>query len=119
METPSPAIDQLEHLPGHIRDTLAKVRQELIAFYGDQLKRIILFGSYARGDFHEDSDLDIMPVVSGTSVLDLKKEGLFQLAYRHFEQDRIRVSFVPSLMSQFVKAETFLLMFVHKDGIDL
>lgn len=112
-------MDPLGHLPKRIRDMLATIRQELTAFYGDQLKRIILFGSYARGDFHEDSDLDIMPVVSGTSVLDLKKEGLFQLAYRHFEQDRIRVSFVPSLTSQFAKAETFLLMFVHKDGIDL
>jgi predicted nucleotidyltransferase len=27
---------------------------------GDRLKRVILYGSYARGDFHEGSDVDIM-----------------------------------------------------------
>ena len=28
--------------------------------YGNLLKRVVLFGSYARGDYHEDSDVDIM-----------------------------------------------------------
>jgi predicted nucleotidyltransferase len=27
---------------------------------GDRLEKIILFGSYARGDYREDSDIDIM-----------------------------------------------------------
>ena len=28
--------------------------------YGDRIKKIILFGSYARGDYDEESDIDIL-----------------------------------------------------------
>lgn len=39
--------------------------------YGRHLKQIILFGSYARGDFREDSDIDIM-ILLDISDLELK-----------------------------------------------
>ncbi|MFM6024422.1 MAG: nucleotidyltransferase domain-containing protein, partial [Dolichospermum sp.] len=32
------------------------------AVYGNNLKQVILFGSYARGDFTSDSDIDILIV---------------------------------------------------------
>lgn len=31
--------------------------------YGNHIKQIILYGSYARGDFDKDSDIDIMILV--------------------------------------------------------
>jgi len=31
--------------------------------FGESLKEVILFGSYARGDFEEGSDIDIMLIV--------------------------------------------------------
>ena len=31
--------------------------------YGEHLKRVILYGSYARGDYTKDSDIDIMLLV--------------------------------------------------------
>ena len=31
--------------------------------YGSHLKKMILYGSYARGDYHEGSDIDIMLLV--------------------------------------------------------
>jgi len=36
---------------------------EIKAIYGESLKRIILYGSYARGDQTADSDIDIMILV--------------------------------------------------------
>jgi len=46
-----------------IRDLLAELKQGLAKIYGDRLKAVILFGSYARGDYQEDSDLDVMIVL--------------------------------------------------------
>ncbi|MBQ7564174.1 MAG: nucleotidyltransferase domain-containing protein [Lachnospiraceae bacterium] len=43
--------------------------------YGDHVNRIILYGSYARGDYREDSDVDIM-ILLDISDIDIKK-------YRH------------------------------------
>ena len=39
------------------------------------MRQIILYGSYARGDFHPDSDIDIM-ILLDLSDIDIKK-------YRH------------------------------------
>ena len=39
---------------------LSKYVNELEKIYGTYLKEVILYGSYARGDFSKDSDIDIM-----------------------------------------------------------
>lgn len=39
---------------------LAKVYREV---YGDHLSQIILYGSYARGDYQKDSDIDVAAIV--------------------------------------------------------
>jgi len=31
--------------------------------FGDRLKKIVLYGSYARGDYDEESDIDVMLLV--------------------------------------------------------
>ena len=36
--------------------------------YGDDIFEIVLYGSYARGDYTEDSDIDIAAVVYGSRV---------------------------------------------------
>ena len=33
---------------------------KLQPLFGERLKKVILFGSYARGDYDEESDIDIM-----------------------------------------------------------
>ena len=39
---------------------LEKYRESIVQILGNRLNRIILYGSYARGDFKQDSDMDIM-----------------------------------------------------------
>ena len=36
--------------------------------YGDRLSKIILYGSYARGDFNEESDIDFMVLLKDKEV---------------------------------------------------
>ena len=38
---------------------LKRFRTALDALYGDRIERVVLFGSRARGDAHDDSDYDI------------------------------------------------------------
>lgn len=48
-------------------DNLEKILKEYInnirLIYGESLNAVILYGSYARGDFRPDSDIDIMILV--------------------------------------------------------
>lgn len=43
---------------------LTKLKRYLIETFGDKIREIILYGSYARGDYNKDSDIDILIVVS-------------------------------------------------------
>lgn len=47
---------------------LEKYVEEIKKIYGDHLKSVILYGSYARGDFRPDSDIDIMILVALTGM---------------------------------------------------
>lgn len=47
------------------------------AVYGEHIIRIVLYGSYARGDYHNDSDIDIAAIVQGDRAV--LQEGLRQV----------------------------------------
>ncbi len=47
------------------------------AVYGEHIIKIVLYGSYARGDYHNDSDIDIAAIVQGDRAV--LQEGLRQV----------------------------------------
>jgi len=55
---------KLAHLKENERRALAELVERLRQRYGDDLRRVVLFGSKARGDFDEESDLDVLLVVT-------------------------------------------------------
>ena len=45
--------------------------------YGDDLVKMILYGSYARGDYRDDSDIDIMLIVKcGDATIAERRDAL-------------------------------------------
>lgn len=48
------------NIPKKIKTILDEVKKCLEEIYGDKLKCIILYGSYARGDFTDGSDIDLI-----------------------------------------------------------
>jgi predicted nucleotidyltransferase len=50
---------------GVVQDTLAVLKKELRALYGDKLQGLYLYGSHARGTAHEGSDIDVLLVLQG------------------------------------------------------
>lgn len=43
-----------------LKQILDELIKGVIPIFGEKLKRVILFGSYARGDYDEESDVDVM-----------------------------------------------------------
>jgi len=66
-----------------MQDLLGKYIQEIQKIYGLHLRQIILYGSYARGDFKPDSDVDIM-ILLDISDLELKQYSQ-QLSYMTYD----------------------------------
>ena len=62
-------------MPQAMQNLIEKYIAEIQKIYRTHLRKVILFGSYARGDFKPESDIDIMILVDFTDM-ELK-------AYRH------------------------------------
>lgn len=58
-------------MPKKMKDLMDQYIAEIKKIYGVHLRKIILYGSYARGDFKADSDVDIM-ILLDMSDLELK-----------------------------------------------
>ena len=52
-------------LPQSVRPALQELKAALISLYGERPEGVYLYGSYARGDFTEDSDIDVLLVLKG------------------------------------------------------
>jgi predicted nucleotidyltransferase len=52
-------------IPQSVRLALEELKAALVELYGERLEGVYLYGSYARGDFTEDSDIDVLVVLQG------------------------------------------------------
>ena len=57
---------RLLDIPESKRKAVEEFVRELKERCGERVKRVILFGSVARGDYHEESDIDVLVVGSLT-----------------------------------------------------
>ncbi|MCD8378975.1 MAG: nucleotidyltransferase domain-containing protein [Lachnospiraceae bacterium] len=44
---------------------LGEMTKSYRSTYGNKISKIVLYGSYARGDYRDDSDIDIAAIVKG------------------------------------------------------
>lgn len=70
-------------MPQIMQDLIDRYVEEVKKIYGHHVRQIILYGSYARGDFRSDSDVDIMILVDMTD-LELKAYSQ-QLSYMTYD----------------------------------
>lgn len=61
-------------MPHTMENLLQQYVNEIQKIYGSHLKQIILYGSYARGDFRKDSDVDIMILLD---ISDIEAKAYF------------------------------------------
>ena len=61
---------------------LAEVRRHFEKVYGDRLVQLVLFGSQARGDAAEGSDIDLLVVLKGpvVSAQEIERNSEFRSA---------------------------------------
>jgi predicted nucleotidyltransferase len=75
-------------LPRKIKKILHELKKGLVEIYGEQLKAVYLFGSFARGEGKlPDSDIDVMIVLNGE--------------FNHRDVEQRSVDFITSLCLEY------------------
>ena len=50
-------------MPDKVRNIVYQFSQQMKSLFGPHLVQVILYGSYARGDYRDNSDVDVMILV--------------------------------------------------------
>lgn len=102
------------------KQVLLELKETLKGMLGDSLKGLFLYGSRARGDYDEDSDIDIAIIVDGLTQ-ELKTEiinKIVEIETRHF----IPLSTLVMSKEDFEflkKRERRIALDIEKEGIPL
>ena len=105
-----------------LNDILQKVANEAKKTYGDMLECVILYGSYARGDYDDESDIDIMVRINcPTEELMNHKYDLIELESDLSLETNITISILVYDTNTFNRYRNHLPFFenIEKDGVKI
>jgi predicted nucleotidyltransferase len=94
-----------------------QVAAELRELYGERLKQVLLFGSWARGDAHPESDIDLLVVLDRIESRWEERDRMSDILYRHSLDNETIVTEVPVSEAELEEAEIPLLMRVREEAV--
>jgi len=100
---------------------LPELKKALQEHYGDRLVKLILYGSHARGDATEDSDIDVMVVLRGLEHAEASKEldaTIDIVCDINLKHDTL-LTLLPIGEGRFTEYYSPLLLNVRKEGVTI
>ena len=83
-------------MPIEIQNVIQNFIYKVKVILGDRLKKIILYGSYARGDFNKSSDIDIMILTDlNEKELEQYKDKIYDIAYDIESENNFEIEISP------------------------
>jgi len=108
-------LDQIS-LPAIITQSILEFSTKIRREFPNQISQIILFGSYARGDYHDHSDVDIL-VVTTDDTWDLKK-GIMDAGFYFYFEMGVLITARVMTEQQYKKTKEYVFMKeVARDGV--
>jgi predicted nucleotidyltransferase len=101
------------------RQAVKELIDELKKLYGDNLSCVILYGSKARGDATEDSDIDILVVLKNIQNFSLERKKVKEISWRLSYKYDLLLSIIIRSEQEYMRKDTPLLMNIEKEGIVL
>ena len=102
-----------------IKDIIKELKSGLEKKYGSQLKSILLFGSYARGEETEDSDIDIAVILEDFDHACTEIERTGDIVSTLSLKFDTLISLVHIKENDWLKRKTSLISNIKRDGVAL
>lgn len=101
-----------------VEEVSRAVKTTLLELYGERLVKVILYGSYARGDFHEESDIDFLVVLKDEEVQTYREISAMSLPlYRLELRFGVLISCHPMSLARFQKSDFSFVKNVRREGV--
>jgi len=98
---------------------IGRFREEVEAAYGENLERIVLYGSRARGDWEAESDIDLLVVLRHMTDFWAELRRLEAVAYNTTFGSGVPIvlSVIPIRAEEFMKPATPFVSNLRREGI--
>jgi hypothetical protein len=95
------------------------VAEDLRGRYGERLKNVLLFGSWARGDAHPESDIDLLVVLDLVESSWAEHKRMDEILWRHSFENDIVVSALPVSEADLLGAQRPVLIRARSEGLEV
>lgn len=106
-------------IPKKLMPIIEETKKKLKEIYGDRLIEIILYGSYARGDSIEGSDIDLILLLKDMKDLFVEQERYFDEIHQIDLKYDTLISIIPFDVVQYNTRKLPLILNSKKEGIIL
>jgi len=100
-----------------IREVLKEFREEIEKLYSKRLKSIILYGSWARGDATDDSDIDVLIVLDGKVIPGKEIDRIIDVITEINLKYGVLISVYPVSEEDYSTINSPLLINVRREGV--
>jgi predicted nucleotidyltransferase len=106
-------------LPGRIGSALEDLKRALVEIYGQRLRGVYLYGSYARQEADGDSDVDVMIVLDGPVNAGLEISRINTVVSSICLENDLLISTLPVAASSLETGRSPFLMRVRREAVPL
>ncbi len=100
-----------------VRKAIEEFKEGVKKLYGGRLKKIILYGSYARGEAKEDSDIDLAVVLEGDVIPGEEIDRMVGIITEINLKYSVLISVYPVSEEDYAKVNSPLLINLRREGI--
>ncbi len=100
-----------------IKPLINKIKAHLIKMYGEGIKKVILYGSYVRGEVTGDSDVDILVLVDQSLNPFEVRESLSDLLFDILLEEGEHISVIAVPETLFENYNSPFMLNVKKEGV--
>jgi len=100
-----------------IKKILGEFRTEVEKLYGDKLKNILLYGSWARGDATKESDIDLLIVLEGKVIPGKEVDRMINIITDINLKYSVLLSVYPVSEEDYSTVNSPLLINVRREGM--
>ena len=100
-----------------IKEILKKLKEEIEKLYGKRFKNIVLYGSWARGEATDKSDIDVIVILKGKVIPGKEIDRMIDIITEINLEYGVLISVYPVSEDDYFTVNSPLLINVRREGI--